>query len=182
MEDGRITNSQIKTSPRSSTYRDSPRLNNVRYFIASITWFPFIQVDFGPSRKRITAIAAQGGHRSYNTWTYYVKYMDDEDDWFNYAENGVARVSCKTWSLISRNHFKRLYNERCFDQAWSVAGILRNKIGRNNLYIVYIVQALIITAMSFYLLVDIPSLSAVSVELRWNSDGSSQWQKTQKTP
>jgi len=130
MDDGRITNSQIKTSPRSSTYRNSPRLNNVRYFIASITWFPFIQVDFGPSRKRITAIAAQGGHRSYNTWTYYVKYMDDGDDWFNYAENGVARIfeGGEDMDIVAKHYFSRNLTTRfirVIPLTWSLDACIR---------------------------------------------------------
>ena len=93
MEDGGIGNHQIKTSPAINGRHDIARLNSIDDFIAHPVWSPFIQVDFGAARKRVTAIAAQVGNRGQNTWTFYVKYTDNGVEWFNYTENGILRVS-----------------------------------------------------------------------------------------
>ena len=99
MEDGLIKDGQIRTSPGQSGHY-IPRLNSVDDFIGYYLWSSFIQVDFGPARKRITAIAVQGGKRDHNTWTFYVKYMNDGSEWFNYTENGVVRVGVRSLQTI----------------------------------------------------------------------------------
>ena len=94
MEDGRIKDHQIKTSQATSSYAQSPRLNSDRGFIGDEKHWPFIQADLGPALKQVTAIAVQGRGRGRIPWTFYVKYMKDVSEWFNYAENGVVQV-CK---------------------------------------------------------------------------------------
>ena len=103
MEDGVIKDGQIRTSPGQSG-RYNPRLNSVYGFSGHYIWSSFIQVDFGPERKHLTAIAVQGDERGHNTWTFYVKYMNDGSEWFKYTENGVVRVSYSTEILIRMVH------------------------------------------------------------------------------
>lgn len=92
MEEGEISNSQIITSPVNSGLT-SPRLNNANGFSSSYKWLAFIQVDFGPPRKHVTAIGVQGVNRHHNTWSFYVQYMATGSEFSTYAENGVTRVS-----------------------------------------------------------------------------------------
>ena len=91
--DGQLTHNQVKTSTAASSSRNNPRLRHGYPFAGSYIWTPFIQVDLGPASKRLTAIAVQGHNYDYNTWTFYMNYMQDGTEWFNYAENGVTRVS-----------------------------------------------------------------------------------------
>ena len=68
------------------------RLNNKYAFVSGVASQPFVQVDLGPARKQVTAVAVQRRDRGRVPWTFYVKHMRDLPQWSNYAENGVVRV------------------------------------------------------------------------------------------
>lgn len=110
--DGQLTHDQVKTSTVSTSSRDNPRLRHGDPFTGSNVWTPFIQVDLGPASKRLTAIAVQGHSYDYNTWTFYMKYMEEGTEWCNYTENGVTRVSETSQQLLLRTELERCHDSK----------------------------------------------------------------------
>ena len=92
LEDGQIKDNQIRRSTANHISMSNARLNNKYAFVSGVASQPFVQVDLGPARKQVTAVAVQGRDRGRVPWTFYVKHMRDLPQWSNYAENGVVRV------------------------------------------------------------------------------------------
>lgn len=111
MEEGNFRERRTRTSPAYSNH-ETPQLNHIDGFLASYAWSPFVQVDLGPAMKHVTAIAVQGIKRDHNTWSFYVKYMKDGSEWFNYTENGVVRVSSCTQMLSEGAHFEKCFHSK----------------------------------------------------------------------